>query len=864
MMVLDPHPQQHTARGQTWGRSLTLKAHLLVLILVTGIIAIPVLPRAHATTGTYFDNVVIVAMENQNYADVMGTGTGSSNAPFIASLLPLGTTIPNYHAYGANGRNTCATTHSAGCYEALIAGVSDLLGNGYSCCISDPTLVGNRFPTAGLSWQAYCEGGCPRGNDHFPFTGFADTSSCSCIFKSSSVSTSDFVAAANSAIPPNFLWFTPTDNHNMHDNSIQTGDTYLHDFFVGSTGSVASPASGSLLASNLFTPGHRTMLLVWWDEYDPAPILFYAPGIVKQVYISPSGVYDEFSILHTLENNWALPTLTAQDAAAAPMTEIFGSSTPPPLTTSFAAFPSTPIVNLPVTFTATTTGGKSPFTIGWNFGDGSTGTGASIAHTYSSAQLFTVTETATDSSSPSQTATSSSAVTISTPPPPSTSFTFLPSSPVVNSPVTFTATTTGGTAPYSVSWNFGDGATGTGASIVHTFTSTQSFTVIETAIDSSSPSKTATSSAAVTVVTIPPLSTSFTILPSSPTINTPISFTAVTIGGTLPYTISWNFGDGATGTGATATHTFITAGTFSVTLTVVDSGSPKQTASSIHSITVSPTPQGTVTLKFEGFDFDGQNEVTLTLNSAIVARYWSVYNPANGQTWVPISLTIIVVPGTNTLGFTHANSDCAVNDNIRNLQVINGTQVLFSDLTVHTLNCTTPATYNFNIGPAPLTGPPTLTIPGNQTVTAGTWINFTVNAASINIGGTISLSATTLPSGASFDPTTGIFSWKPGSSQTGSYTTVFTAMDSSYPSTPTSRPMRIQVNQAAPGGSSGGNGGSGGSSNGGCIFCGTIPKISTNISLLLIGGLLGLVASLALLTIRARASLERTKRRLRI
>src|SRR2546427_5005255 len=199
-----------------------------------------------------------------------------------------------------------------------------------------------------------------------------------------------------------------------------------------------------------------------------------------------------------------------------------------------------------------------------------------------------------------------------------------------------------------------------------------------------------------------------------------------------------------------------------------------------------------------------------------------------------------------------------------NLQVINGTQVLFSDLTVHTLNCTTPATYNFNIGPAPLTGPPTLTIPGNQTVTAGTWINFTVNAASVNIGGTISLSATTLPSGASFDPTTGIFSWKPGPSQTGSYTIVFTAMDSSYPPTPTSKPMTIQVNQASPGGSSGGNRGSGGSSNGGCIFCGTIPKISTNISLLLIGGLLGLVASLALLTIRARASLERTKRRLRI
>ena len=837
-----------------------MRAHLLVAVLIIGILAGSALPRAHAVSGTYFDNIVIVAMENQNYADVMGAGTGSSNAPFIASLLPYGTTFPNFHAYGANGRNTCATTHSAGCYEALIAGVSDLLGNGYSCCIPNPTVVGNRFPSAGLTWQAYCESGCPRGNDHFPFTGFTDTSSCSCIFAGSSVSTSDFVAAANSATPPNFLWFTPTDNHNMHDNSIQSGDTYLHDFFVGSTGSVAAPASGSLLASNLFAQGHRTMLLVWWDEYDPAPILFYAPGIVKQAYISSSGVYDEFSILHTIESNWALPTLTSNDAAAAPMTEIFGSSTPPPLTTSFSVSPSTPIVNLPVSYTATTTGGKSPYTISWNFGDGLTGTGASVTHVYSGLQSYTVTETAVDSSSPSQTATSSKTITISAPPPPSTSFTYSPSTPIINSPVTFTSATTGGTAPYTEAWNFGDGGTGTGASILHTFATAQSFTVTETATDSSSIPKTAITTATVTVVMIPPLSTSFTFLPASPMINTPVSFTAVTTGGILPYVISWDFGDGATGTGSVATHTYTIAGTFSVTLTVVDSGSPRQTASSIHSATVSSTPQGTVTLKFEGFDFDGQNEVTLTLNGVIIARYWSVNNPVNGQTWVPISLTIIVAQGANTLGFTHANTDCAVDDNIRNLQVINGTQVLFSDPTVHTLNCTTPATYNFNIGRALI--PPTLTIPANQTVTAGTWINFTVTAASVNIGGTVALSATGVPAGASFDQATGVFSWKPGASQTGSYVVVFTTTDSSSPSTSTSKSMGIQVNQAAPGGSNGGNGGSGGSSNGGCLFCGVIPKVSTSLGLLMIGGLLGLVASLALLTVKARASLEQTKRRM--
>ena len=387
---------------------MKLRTHLLVALLVIGMIAVPGLPRAHAASGTYFDNIVVVAMENQNYADVMGgTGTGSSNAPFIASMLTAGATIPLYHGYGAAGRsiNGC----SAGCYTAQISGSDQGISDGYSCCINAPTLM-DSMASAGMTWRAYCESGCPRGNDHFPFTAFTSIYNSPNIFAGGSVSTANFVAAANSASPPVFLWFTPTDSHNMHDNSIQTGDTYLHNFLVGSTGSLGSPASGSLLASNIFQSGHRTLLLFWWDEYDPAPILFYEPGVVKQAYISSSDLYDEFSILHLMENNWALPTLTANDAAAAPMTEIFGTSTPPGLTTSFTVSPSSPVVSSPVTFTATTVGGIGPYTVSWDFGDGATATGAAVKHTYTGAQSYTVTETVQDSSIAPKTATSSQTV----------------------------------------------------------------------------------------------------------------------------------------------------------------------------------------------------------------------------------------------------------------------------------------------------------------------------------------------------------------------------------------------------------------------------------------------------------------------
>ncbi len=312
---------------RTWTRIVKLRTHLLVALLIIGMIAVPALPQTHAASGTYFDNIVVVAMENQDYASVMGTGTGSSNAPFIASMLAAGATIPLYHGYGAAGRsiNGC----SAGCYTALISGSDEGISDGYGCCINAPTLM-DSMASVGMTWQAYCESGCPRGNDHFPFTGFSSIHNSPGIFASGSVSTANFVAAASSASPSTFLWFTPTDSHNMHDNSIQTGDTYLRNFLVGSTGNLGSPASGSLFASNLFQSGHRTLLLLWWDEYDPAPILFFEPGVVKQAYVSSSDVYDEYSILHLIEDNWGLSTLRANDAAAASMTENFGVSTPPP------------------------------------------------------------------------------------------------------------------------------------------------------------------------------------------------------------------------------------------------------------------------------------------------------------------------------------------------------------------------------------------------------------------------------------------------------------------------------------------------------------------------------------------------------
>src|SRR6266487_1734977 len=434
------------------------------LLLALSVFSVTVLtslrPLAATPPGLQFDHIVIIAMENQNYGSVIG----SSSAPFINSLAAQGTTTTNYHSYGANAFsgdniNGC----SAACYVALISGSDNGVSDGYSCCVAGTTLV-DQLQSAGLTWQAYCESGCPRGNDHFPFTGFASDANSPDIFAGSSVTTSQFITTANSANPPNLLWFTPTDNHNMHDNSVSSGDSYLKKFLVGN-GTVLAPASGSLLASSLFRNSqYRTLLYLWWDEYDPSPNVEYG-NMIKKGYTSTAS-YDEFSSLRMLETNWNLGTLV-NSAKALPMPDIFGTIGPLPLSTSFNLLPLTPIVNATVNLTAIVSGGTLPYSYSWSFGDGATGTGLATTHAYTSTGNYSVTLTAQDSAGGS--ATSTQSVRVLSVLPLAASFTASPTIPDAGQTVTFTAAVQGGNGPYSYSWNLG-GTSKTGNPVSQSFT----------------------------------------------------------------------------------------------------------------------------------------------------------------------------------------------------------------------------------------------------------------------------------------------------------------------------------------------------------------------------------------------------------
>src|SRR2546430_14867264 len=401
-------------------RDLNQKGLAGLFVAITILIVNLALPAtaSAAPTGSSFDHIVIIAMENQNYGSVIG----SSSAPFINSLARTGSTISNYHSYGQN-IGGC----SAGCYEAFTSGQQSH-SDGWCPRASSPCYtisnVADQLHTAGLTSAMFCEDGCPRGADHFPWIAYTSTwntcvaGSFTCsgqtgsagdalYASSSSNGNSAFITYLNGASRANYIWFTPSDSHNMHDNSVSSGDSYVKTLLVG-TGTISSPSSNSVLGSNLFkTP--RTFLYLWWDEYDPSPNVEYG-SMIKVGYISTGGS-TEYNSLHAIEANWGLPYITSVVSGDSSMSDIFGSSTPGSLSASFTYSPNPPQPEQAVTFTASATGGVSPYNYSWSFGDGSSGTGASATHTYSMTGSYSVTLTVTDSNS--TTSTSAQQLTVS-------------------------------------------------------------------------------------------------------------------------------------------------------------------------------------------------------------------------------------------------------------------------------------------------------------------------------------------------------------------------------------------------------------------------------------------------------------------
>jgi PKD repeat protein len=147
-------------------------------------------------------------------------------------------------------------------------------------------------------------------------------------------------------------------------------------------------------------------------------------------------------------------------------------------------------------------------------------------------------------------------------------FAHTPASLIGSGPVVFTGTVGTNGTPLTYSWAFGDGTTGTGLTASHSYTQVGTYTVTLTATDGCGFAQSATVNNAVTVYA--PVQAAFVSSPVSGIAPVTAVFTNTSTG---DFTSSlWNFGDGVTSTLLSPTHTYTSAGVYTVTLRVTGPG----------------------------------------------------------------------------------------------------------------------------------------------------------------------------------------------------------------------------------------------------------------------------------------------------
>jgi len=256
------------------------------------------------------------------------------------------------------------------------------------------------------------------------------------------------------------------------------------------------------------------------------------------------------------------------------------------MTATATATPSIGQASLTVQLDASATlmGGFPPSspTYTWNFGDGKSGTGQSVHHTYVAPGTYTAMVTVEDWPYPPggpedrkyhwhDPVFATAGVTVTVLP---DFFVVVPTADPTTGPIPLTVAfkTTisgGGFSPFKYLWDFGDYVgTSTASNPSYTYTIPGSYAAKVTVTDSQGMSSTG-------IVTIFAASTGLIVstsaAPTSGYAPLGVSFSASASVGTGPYTYSWTFGDGGTGTGSSPSHTYVNPGSYAAMVKVSDS-----------------------------------------------------------------------------------------------------------------------------------------------------------------------------------------------------------------------------------------------------------------------------------------------------
>ncbi|MCQ4081634.1 alkaline phosphatase family protein [Streptomyces sp. RB6PN25] len=241
------------------------------------------------------DHIIVVIEENHAYDQIIG----SSQAPYINSLA----------SGGANLTNMTAETHpSQPNYYDLFSG--DTQGITDDSCItpgfSSAANLGSELIAAGKTWTSYNETLPSQGSTvctsglyaqkHNPWFGFSNV-------PTSTADTFKQFPTDYSQLPP-VSFVVPNLDDDMHDGTVQQGDTWL---------------KNNLGAYATWAQTHNSLLVVTWDEDDDTtanqiPTVLYGQPVTPGS--SSSTAYNHFDLLRTIEDMEGLPAAGASSSAS--------------------------------------------------------------------------------------------------------------------------------------------------------------------------------------------------------------------------------------------------------------------------------------------------------------------------------------------------------------------------------------------------------------------------------------------------------------------------------------------------------------------------------------------------------------------
>lgn len=213
-----------------------------------------------------------------------------------------------------------------------------------------------------------------------------------------------------------------------------------------------------------------------------------------------------------------------------------------------------------------------------------------------------------------------------------------------------------GAAPNSYVWDFGDGNTGTGTPITHTYSNVNTTTPYTVTLTISNPDTCIAIKFKVINVNPPPIA-DIIVMPPDTCINKPFMFSNSNNTGIVGW--NWEFGDMSSNGGENPKHSYTSAGTYMVTLTVTDENGC--TNSDIESVVVHPAPNpGPITYANDLFLCPGESIqlnapsggqfswTTGAITSSIIVNTAGIHGVTvtdlNGCTFIPDSVEVVVYP----------------------------------------------------------------------------------------------------------------------------------------------------------------------------------------------------------------------------